>query len=77
MFIAGMNAQMDDKKRVYSVDEIAGILCISRSSAYNLVKTQAFTIVRIGRAIRISKASFDEWLHHHSVKECQGYGFDH
>ncbi len=49
-------------KRVYCVDEIAAILGISTSSAYELVKKGYFKTVRIGTAIRISKKSFDEWL---------------
>lgn len=49
-------------KRTYTVDEIQDILGISRTSAYNLVKKEAFRSVRIGGAIRISKKSFDEWL---------------
>ena len=57
--------QQDDKvqeKRVYTVDEIQDILGISRTTAYNLVKTKEFHSVRVGGHIRISKKSFDEWL---------------
>jgi len=49
-------------KRTYTVEELAGILGIGRSSAYELVRQGHFKIVRIGTAIRISKKSFDEWL---------------
>lgn len=49
-------------KRAYLVEEIAEILGIGRSSAYELVKQGHFKTVRIGTAIRISKKSFDEWL---------------
>lgn len=49
-------------KRVYRVEEIANLLGISTSSAYELVKKGHFKTVRIGTAIRISKKSFDEWL---------------
>lgn len=42
-------------KRTYTVDEIQDILCISRTSAYNLVKKGVFHCVRIGGSIRISK----------------------
>ena len=48
--------------RVYTVEKIASILNIGRTSAYLLVKEDLFKIVRIGNAIRISKKSFDEWL---------------
>lgn len=50
------------EKRTYTVEEIAAILGIGRSSAYRLVKDGLFQIVRIGNAIRISKKSFDNWL---------------
>jgi excisionase family DNA binding protein len=49
-------------KRVYSVDEIAEILDISKGSAYELIKEGQFRTVRIGSAIRVSKQSFDDWL---------------
>lgn len=57
-----MQRSTPDRKRVYCVDEIANILGISTSSAYELVKKGCFKVVRIGTAIRISKKSFDEWL---------------
>ena len=50
------------QKRTYKVDEIAAMLNIGRSSAYNLVKEGHFNTVRIGNTIRVSKRSFDEWL---------------
>ena len=49
-------------KRTYTVEEIAKLLSIGRTTAYALVKEGHFKIVRIGSAIRISKQSFDEWL---------------
>lgn len=52
----------DSEKRAYSVDDIMAILDISRSSAYILIKKNLFRSVKIGNQLRISKASFDEWL---------------
>ena len=48
--------------RTYTVEDIAAMLNIGRTSAYTLVKEGYFKTVRIGTAIRISKKSFDEWL---------------
>ena len=48
--------------RTYTVEQIAAILNIGRTTAYQLVKEEQFRIVRIGNAIRVSKKSFDEWL---------------
>lgn len=50
------------ESRTYTVEDIAAMLNISRTSAYQLVKEDHFKTVRIGTAIRISKKSFDEWL---------------
>ena len=51
-----------ESKRTYTVEEIAKLLSIGKTTAYALVKEGHFKIVRIGSAIRISKQSFDEWL---------------
>ena len=48
--------------RTYTVNEIARILGVSRTQAYHLVQEDLFKSVRIGKAIRISKRSFDKWL---------------
>lgn len=45
-----------------TVEEIAEQLCVSKKVAYALVKSGQFAYVRAGRAIRVSKDSFDKWL---------------
>ena len=42
--------------RTYTVEQIAAMLNIGRTTAYQLVKQEEFRIVRV------SKKSFDEWL---------------
>lgn len=59
------SAQKSIDKRAYRVEEIAEILDIGRAAAYELVKQGCFKTVKIGKAIRISKKSFDEWLDSH------------
>jgi excisionase family DNA binding protein len=54
--------QAISEKRTHSVQEIADILQISRSMAYNLCRQQLFKTVKIGKYVRVSKSSFDEWL---------------
>lgn len=49
-------------KKTYSVDEIAQILQISRSKAYSLCKSNEFKVLKLGRLVRVSKISFDEWF---------------
>lgn len=58
----GKEKELQPQTRAYTVEEIAAILHIGRSSAYTLVKKGYFKSVRIGTAIRISRKSFDEWL---------------
>jgi len=53
-------------KRTYTVMEIMEILGVSRKKAYELCNSDSFNIVRIGRSIRISKSSFDNWLDNQS-----------
>ena len=50
------------EKRTYKVEDIAAILNIGRTSAYNLIKEGHFKTVRVGNAIRVSKKSFDKCL---------------
>ena len=46
------------EKKTYTVEQ----LCVSKKVAYALVKSGQFAYVRAGRAIRVSKDSFDKWL---------------
>lgn len=48
--------------RTYTVDNIAAILGITKSTAYRLVNSGEFKTIRIGYAIRISRKSFEDWL---------------
>ena len=53
------------------------ILDISRKAAYELCNSASFKVVRIGRSIRISKFSFDEWLDNQSQnQEGELYGIN-
>lgn len=60
-----MSTSIEKKKpqnRTYTVEDIAAILGIGRTTAYKLAKSGAFKTIRIGSVIRISKQSFEEWL---------------
>lgn len=59
---ASLVSSADSEKRTYSIEEIQQILDISRSPAYSLIKRKLFKSVKVGKQIRISKKSFDEWL---------------
>lgn len=66
--MSGKNQQSlyedEAKKEVYLVSEVAAILRMSERSAYNFcANTDAFIVKRCGKLLRVSKDSFDEWLH--------------
>ena len=54
--------QSEQDKRTYTAGEIQNILGVSQPTAYGLVRKNYFRTVKVGRHIRISKRSFDEWL---------------
>lgn len=54
--------QPQHEKRTYTVDEVQSILEISKTTAYALVRSSVFKSINVGRHIRISKKSFDDWL---------------
>ena len=56
------SATVTSGKRAYTVVEIADLLQISKSKAYELCRQGLFKTIKIGRAVRVSKLSFDEWL---------------
>lgn len=51
-----------DEEAVLTVEEIEKILRISRNKSYELANGGEFPIRKIGRAIRVPKKSFYEWL---------------
>ena len=46
-----LNQKAQDNKKTYTVAEIADMLGIGRTSAYNLVKENHFKVVKIGASI--------------------------
>lgn len=46
-----------------TVDEISGLLRISKTKAYELVNSNSFPIVRIGTIIRIPKDTLISWIY--------------
>lgn len=50
------------ESRTYTVDDIAAMLNIGRTTAYQLVREGYFKSIRIGNAIRIVKQSFEDWF---------------
>jgi len=50
------------EKLVYSVSEVAGLLGISKSYAYQLVKERRIPVLDLGRRKVIPKVSLENWL---------------
>lgn len=50
------------KQEAFTVREIRDILNIGINSAYNLIHSNAFPVVKIGHSYRIPKDSFYAWL---------------
>ena len=52
----------DDLPLVLDVDDVRRIMGISRTSAYELVRTPGFPAFRSGRLIKVSKKAFFDWM---------------
>lgn len=52
----------DDLPLILDVSHIQQIMGISRVSAYALVRSEGFPLIRYGRLIKVSKRAFFEWL---------------
>jgi excisionase family DNA binding protein len=54
---------VDEQRRVYlKVPEVAEVLRIARSRAYELVGSGEIPSVRIGRGVRVGRKELDRWL---------------
>ena len=50
-----------------TIEELGGLLKISRSKAYSLIKEKDFPIIKIGRCIRVEKSLLLSWLQNQDV----------
>lgn len=53
---------MDTEHEWLKVPEVAQVLRIARSRAYELVGSGEVPSVRIGRSVRVSRKELDRWL---------------
>lgn len=51
-----------------TVSEMGRILSLGRTKCYELASGEEFDTVKIGRAIRISRKSLDEWIRRQSSR---------
>ena len=66
MFKKGLE-RMDNSKKVYTVNEVAKMLGVSRGTAYECVKTGELPHIKLGRRIVVPIAAFEEFLSHVSL----------
>ena len=53
---------MDGKHEFLKVPEVAEVLRIARSRAYELVASGTIPAVKIGRSVRVSRKALDRYL---------------
>ncbi len=53
---------MDEQHEYLKVPEVAEVLRIARSRAYELVGDGEIPSVRIGRSVRVSRRELEHWL---------------
>lgn len=60
---------MANNKQFYTVTEIRDILTIGTNKAYNLVKSEGFPSIKIGRKYLVPKDAFDKWVENYLYHE--------
>lgn len=53
---------LDEMPLIMTVTDVGRIMGISKVKAYELVKTDGFPIIKVGRRITIPKPAFERWL---------------
>lgn len=57
-----------ESKQTLTVREMQDYLCVSRSTAYELVNTPGFPAFRIGKKILVNVERLKEWIKQQEVK---------
>lgn len=55
-----------------TVKEVQEILKIGTNSAYNLIHSKAFPVIKIGQSYRIPRAAFYAWMENPCAAKNQG-----
>lgn len=59
---------MDSFKKVYTIEEVAKMLGVSKGTAYECVKTGELPHIKLGRRIVVPIASFEKFLNVTSLR---------
>lgn len=66
-------SKLQDLPDILRVEEVAAVLRLSRSAAYELAHKEGFPVINPlgGKSMRIPKSAFIEWLENHTktIKE--------
>jgi excisionase family DNA binding protein len=62
---------MDEQHEYLKVPEVAVVLRIARSRAYELVADGEIPSVRIGRSVRVSRRELERWLEEQHYPEAR------
>ena len=49
-------------RRTYSALDVSEYLGISRTGAYNLMRSSGFPSIRVGGRVMVTKVAFENWL---------------
>lgn len=60
--------------KTYKVSDIAEILQISRTKAYEIVNRNLFPVIHIGKAIRIPIEPFERWMFSEQTNQLDSSG---
>ncbi len=54
---------LQSEKKSYSVPEVRAMLCMKKTSSYEMIKRGTFETIIVNEHIRITRDSFDAWFH--------------
>lgn len=57
-----MKKDEKEQDKLLKVGEVAKILDIGKSKAYEIVTSIGFPVVKIGRLIRVRRSDLDQWI---------------
>ena len=58
---------MSDESIILTIPEVALLLRIGKSKAYEMAKLPGFPVIRIGKSLRVLKSQLDIWLQNQSI----------
>jgi excisionase family DNA binding protein len=56
------NYENISQRLLLRIPEVMAMLGLGRTKIYQLIATGELPVVRVGRAVRISRAALDEWV---------------